>query len=265
MGIPGREQDARRGRPARHWVNGAGRASAGPADGNRLTDAVFSGNVPRSRTSSVYTRTPGGMGPDVPGRSPELSTGHGGLPDRGGRPARQPGTTWAGPRRCVALLSGLVRRLILISASIGRGSAGVGPLARPADLVRFLGPGYQGSPRRASTFPVVASKVVTMLAGAPALALRNSAHQRPYAAMAAEMRFPWTTPWCCTTGFRIFQLAIIRNLTLPAAREACPVQRDHAGLPDRRSRSRRPPGAARPRRAGQATLMPAAMAGPPAD
>jgi pimeloyl-ACP methyl ester carboxylesterase len=64
----------------------------------------------------------------------------------------------------------LVRRLVLVSASLRR-------LERPPDpslpeLARFLGPGYgEVSPDGEQHFPVVAGKVVTMLAGDPALTL----------------------------------------------------------------------------------------------
>ena len=66
----------------------------------------------------------------------------------------------------------LVRRLILVSASIRRSgqSAGSPPDTDLGALVRFLGPGYgEISPDGAAHFPVVAGKVVTMLSGEPPL------------------------------------------------------------------------------------------------
>lgn len=67
----------------------------------------------------------------------------------------------------------LVRRLILISASIQplRPRDPASPWPGLDELVRFLGPGYgEVSPDGEAHFPVVASKIVTMLTGAPALA-----------------------------------------------------------------------------------------------
>ncbi len=68
---------------------------------------------------------------------------------------------------------GLVRRLILVSASIRppRPRDPDSPWPGLDELVRFLGPGYgEVSPDGEAHFPVVASKIVTMLTGAPALA-----------------------------------------------------------------------------------------------
>lgn len=68
---------------------------------------------------------------------------------------------------------GLVRRLVLISATIrpARSPAPGPPWPGLGELVRFLGPGYgEISPDGQAHFPVVARKIVTMLAGEPALA-----------------------------------------------------------------------------------------------
>jgi pimeloyl-ACP methyl ester carboxylesterase len=67
----------------------------------------------------------------------------------------------------------LVRRLVLISAAIAPPAlrAGGSPWPGLAELVRFLGPGYgEVSPDGEAHFPVVAGKIVTMLAGGPGLA-----------------------------------------------------------------------------------------------
>ena len=139
-------------------------------------------NVPAlAEQFRVYTpdarghgHTPDAARADHPRTAP---AGHGGLPDhRGGRSRPTwPGTAWAGLTALHVALRypGLVRRLILISASIRPPGprASDSPWPGLADLVRFLGPGYgEVSPDGEAHFPVVASKVVTMLAGGPALA-----------------------------------------------------------------------------------------------
>jgi len=125
----------------------------------------------------VYTPDARGHGhtPDVPGPfTPELL-----LQDavsfltrvvRG--PAHLAGHSMgAGTALLVALTEPtLVRRLILISASIRPSGRAAGPAPRSdlGALVRFLGPGYgEVSPDGAAHFPVVAGKVVTMLTGEP--------------------------------------------------------------------------------------------------
>jgi pimeloyl-ACP methyl ester carboxylesterase len=185
MGIPGRENGipghAGPPGPALWWTErGSGEPLVLLHGG--LTDArFFSGNVPAlADRFHVYTPDARGHGhtPDVPGPiTPELL-----LQDTVaflttvvGGPAHLAGHSLGGATALHVALRypGLVRRLILISASIrppGPRASG-SPWPGLADLVRFLGPGYgEVSPDGQAHFPVVASKVVTMLAGAPALA-----------------------------------------------------------------------------------------------
>ena len=177
-GTPGR---AAPGAPALWWAEqGTGEPLVLLHGG--LTDArFFSGNVPAlADRFHVYTPDARGHGhtPDVPGPiTPELL-----LQDTVaflttvvGGPAHLAGHSLGGATALHVALRypGLVRRLILISASIRppRPQASDPPWPGLADLVRFLGPGYgEVSPDGQGHFPVVASKVVTMLAGEPALA-----------------------------------------------------------------------------------------------
>ena len=190
MGIPGHEN----GPPGHAPMTGHG-GTAGPAlwwaeQGTGeplvllhggLSDArFFSGNVPAlAERFHVYTPDARGHGhtPDAPGPiTPELL-----LADTVtflttvvGGPAHLAGHSLGGATalRVALHYPGLVRRLILISASIRAPGprASDSPWPGLADLVRFLGPGYgEVSPDGQAHFPVVASKIVTMLAGGPAL------------------------------------------------------------------------------------------------
>jgi pimeloyl-ACP methyl ester carboxylesterase len=65
---------------------------------------------------------------------------------------------------------GLIRRLILVSASIRRPEPPRAAGTSLHELVRFLGPGYgEVSPDGEQHFPVVAGKVMAMLTGEPAV------------------------------------------------------------------------------------------------
>ncbi len=146
-----------------------------------LSDSrFFSRNVPAlAERFHVYTPDARGHGrsPDVPGPiTPELllrdtvaflTTVVGGAAHLAGHSLG--GTT----ALHVALRHpGLVRRLVLISATTAppRLRADGSPWPGLAELVRFLGPGYgEVSPDGEAHFPVVASKIVTLLAGGPAL------------------------------------------------------------------------------------------------
>ncbi len=185
MGMPGRENGtpgrAGPAGPALWWAEqGTGEPLVLLHGG--LADArFFSANVPAlAEQFRVYTPDARGHGhtPDAPGPiTPELL-----LQDTVaflttvvGGPAHQAGHSLGGLTALHVALRypGLVRRLILISASIRPPGprASDSPWPGLADLVRFLGPGYgEVSPDGEAHFPVVASKVVTMLAGGPALA-----------------------------------------------------------------------------------------------
>lgn len=188
MGIPGRGNGA---------PGLAGRA--GPADAalwwaehgsgeplvllhGGLADArFFSRTVPAlAERFHVYTPDARGHGhtPDVPGPfTPDLLMHDtvAFLTSVVGGPAHLAGHSMGA---CTALQvalhhPGLVRRLILVSASIRppRPRDPDSPWPGLDELVRFLGPGYgEVSPDGEAHFPVVASKIVTMLTGAPALA-----------------------------------------------------------------------------------------------
>jgi pimeloyl-ACP methyl ester carboxylesterase len=185
MGMPGHEDGtpghAGRAGPALWWAEqGTGEPLILLHGG--LTDArFFSGNVPAlAEQFRVYTPDARGHGhtPDAPGPiTPELL-----LQDTVaflttvvGGPAHLAGHSLGGLTALHVALRypGLVRRLILVSASIRPPGprASDSPWPGLADLVRFLGPGYgEVSPDGEAHFPVVASKIVTMLAGGPALA-----------------------------------------------------------------------------------------------
>lgn len=185
MGMPGRENGtpgrAGPAGPALWWAEqGTGEPLVLLHGG--LADArFFSANVPAlAEQFRVYTPDARGHGhtPDAPGPiTPELL-----LQDTVaflttvvGGPAHLAGHSLGGLTALHVALRypGLVRRLILISASIRPPGprASDSPWPGLADLVRFLGPGYgEVSPDGEAHFPVVASKVVTMLAGGPALA-----------------------------------------------------------------------------------------------
>ena len=185
MGIPGRENGipGHTGYPgpALWWAEqGTGEPLVLLHGG--LTDArFFSGNVPAlADRFHVYTPDARGHGhtPDVPGPITHellLQDTVAFLTHVVGGPAHLAGHSLGGATALHVALRypGLVRRLILISASIRPPGprAPDSPWPGLADLVRFLGPGYgEVSPDGQAHFPVVASKVVTMLAGAPALA-----------------------------------------------------------------------------------------------
>ena len=146
-----------------------------------LADArFFSGNVPAlAERFHVYTPDARGHGhtPDVPGPiTPELLVQDtvAFLATVVGGPAHLAGHSLGGATALAVALRypDLVRRLILISASIRPpGPRPDSPWPGLADLIRFLGPGYgEVSPDGQDHFPVVASKIVAMLAGGPALA-----------------------------------------------------------------------------------------------
>ena len=147
-----------------------------------LADArFFSCNVPAlAERFRVFTPDARGHGhtPDRPGPiTPELLAADTAafLTTVVGGPAHLAGHSLGG---ATALLvahryPGLVRRLILVSASIRPPGprAPDSPWPGLAELIRFLGPGYgEVSPDGEAHFPIVARKVVTMLAGGPALA-----------------------------------------------------------------------------------------------
>jgi len=98
-----------------------------------------------------------------------------------------------------------------------------------------------------------------MLAGAPALApaeLGGISSRTLLMAGDEGLRFPWTTPLVLYNGIPDAELAIVPGTSHFLLREkACPVQRDHAGLPDRRSRSRRPPRCGARPRPGRASYV----------
>ena len=185
MGIPGRED----GTPGCCGQPGAGPWWAEQGSGEPLVllhgglaDArFFSRNVPAlAGRFRVYTPDARGHGhtADRPGPfTPDLLMRDtvAFLTSVVGGPAHLAGHSMGA---CTALLVALhhpdlVRRLILVSASIRplRPQADDSPWPRLDELVRFLGPGYgEVSPDGEAHFPVVASKIVTMLTGAPALA-----------------------------------------------------------------------------------------------
>jgi pimeloyl-ACP methyl ester carboxylesterase len=178
MGVPGRGNGTPG--PASWWAEqGAGEPLVFLHGG--LSDSrFFSGNVPAlAERFHVYTPDARGHGHtrDVPGPiTPELL-----LQDTVaflttvvGGPVHLAGHSLGAVTALHVALRypALVRRLILVSASIRppRLGASGAPWPALADLVRFLGPGYgEVSPDGQAHFPVVASKVVTMLAGGPAL------------------------------------------------------------------------------------------------
>ena len=127
----------------------------------------------------VYTPDARGHGhtPDVPGPfTPELlaQDAIGFVTRVVGGPAHLAGHSMGASTALLVALRqpALVRRLIVVSASIRRSgqSAGSAPHTDLGALVRFLGPGYgEVSPDGAAHFPVVAGKVVTLLSGEPPL------------------------------------------------------------------------------------------------
>ena len=185
MGIPGREdgEPGGDGQPgiALRWVE---RGTGEPLvllHGGLSDSRFFSRNVPAlAERFRVYTPDARGHGrtPDVPGPiTPELLLRDtaGFLTTVVGGPAHLAGHSLGATTALHVALRhpGLVRRLVLISAAItpSRLRAGGAPWPGLAELVRFLGPGYgEVSPDGEAHFPVVASKIVTMLAGGPALA-----------------------------------------------------------------------------------------------
>ena len=149
--------------------------------GGLADSRFFSRNVPvLAERFHVYTPDARGHGrtPDLPGPvTPELLLRDvvAFLTTVVGGPAHLAGhSLGASTALHVALRHpGLVRRLILVSASIRppRLKAADSPWPGLDELVRLLGPGYgEVSPDGEAHFPVVASKIVTMLAGTPALA-----------------------------------------------------------------------------------------------
>ena len=187
MGIPGRAEgepggdgQAQSGSALRWDERGAGEPLV-LLHGGLSDSRFFTRNVPAlAERFRVYTPDARGHGrsPDVPGPiTPELL-----LQDTVaflttvvGGPAHLAGHSLGGTTALHVALRhpGLVRRLVLISATIAppRLRADGSPWPGLAELVRFLGPGYgEVSPDGEAHFPVVASKIVTMLAGAPVLA-----------------------------------------------------------------------------------------------
>src|ERR1700722_13811427 len=178
MGVPGRENGTPG--PALWWAEQGTGEPLVLLHGGLSDSRFFSGNVPAlAERFHVYTPDARGHGHtrDVPGPiTPELllqdtvaflTTVVGGPVHLAGH------SLGAATALHVALrYPALVRRLILVSASIRppRLGASGSPWPGLADLVRFLGPGYgEVSPDGQAHFAVVASKVVTMLAGGPAL------------------------------------------------------------------------------------------------
>ena len=154
--------------------------------GGLADSRFFSRNVPAlAGRFHVYTPDARGHGgtPDVPGPvTPELLLRDlvAFLTTVVGGPAHLAGHSMGGITALHAALRhpGLVRRLILISASIqppairpSGPQAPDSPWPGLAELIRFLGPGYgEVSPDGEGHFPVVARKIVTMLAAGPVLA-----------------------------------------------------------------------------------------------
>src|SRR5882757_7557254 len=188
MGIPGCEDgtpghDGRAGRSgAPLWWAEQGSGEPLVLLHGGLADArFFSRNVPAlAERFHVYTPDARGHGhtPDQPGPfTPDLLARDtvAFLTTVVGGPAHLAGHSMGGCTALQVALShpGLVRRLILISASVRppRPRDPESPWPGLNELVRFLGPGYgEVSPDGEAHFPVVASKIVTMLTGAPALA-----------------------------------------------------------------------------------------------
>jgi pimeloyl-ACP methyl ester carboxylesterase len=239
-----------------------GRGSGEPLvllHGGLADSRFFSGNVPAlAGRFHVYTPDARGHGrtPDVPGPvTPELLLRDlvAFLTTVVGGPAHLAGHSMGGITALQVALRhpGLVRRLILISASIrppairSQGpQAPDSPWPGLAELIRFLGPGYgEVSPDGEAHFPIVASKIVTMLAGGPVLAQadlggvssRTLVMAGDEDAVCLDDRGPVQRDTRRRARYRA------RNLALPAPGEARPMQRDHAGLPERRTHSRRPP------------------------
>ena len=185
MGIPGREDgepggDGQSAVALRWDERGAGEPLV-LLHGGLSDSRFFSRNVPAlAKRFHVYTPDARGHGrtPDIPGPiTPErlLRDTAGFLATVVGGPAHLAGHSLGATTALHVALRhpGLVRRLVLISATItpSRLRAGGPPWPGLAELVRFLGPGYgEVSPDGEAHFPVVASKIVTMLAGGPALA-----------------------------------------------------------------------------------------------
>ncbi len=185
MGIPGCEHEApgHCGRPgAGLWWGEQGSGEPLVLLHGGLADArFFSRNVPAlAERFHVYTPDARGHGhtPDRPGPvTPELLVRDTAvfLASVVGGPAHLAGHSMGGSTALHLALRhpDLVRRLILISASLRplRATAPDSPWPGLDELVRFLGPGYgEVSPDGEAHFPVVASKIVTMLTGAPSLA-----------------------------------------------------------------------------------------------
>ncbi len=187
MGIPGRADgepgcggQAHHGSALRWDERGAGEPLV-LLHGGLSDSRFFARNVPAlAERFRVYTPDARGHGrsPDVPGPiTPELLLRDtvAFLTTVVGGPAHLAGHSLGGSTALHVALRhpGLVRRLVLISATIAppRLQADGSPWPGLAELVRFLGPGYgEVSPDGEAHFPVVASKIVTMLAGAPVLA-----------------------------------------------------------------------------------------------
>ena len=218
------------------------------------------GNVPAlAERFHVYTPDARGHGhtPDRPGPiTPELLLQDtvAFLDQRGGRPG-PPGRAQHGRRHGAARRAALPgpgpapdpdQREHPAAPAAGRR---IHPWPGLADLVRFLGPGYgEVSPDGEAHFPVVASKIVTMLAGAPALAQADlgGISSRTLLMAGDEDAVSLDDTLALYNGIPDAELAIVPGTSHFLLREKpAPVQRDHAGLPDRRTRSRRPPGAAR--------------------
>ncbi len=189
MGIPGRADGEPGGGQAGAAHNGAAlrwdeRGTGEPLvllHGGLSDSRFFSRNVPAlAERFHVYTPDARGHGrsPDVPGPiTPDLLLRDtvAFLTTVVGGPAHLAGHSLGATTALHVALRhpGLVRRLVLISAAIAPPAlrAAGSPWPGLAELVRFLGPGYgEVSPDGEAHFPVVASKIVTMLAGGPVLA-----------------------------------------------------------------------------------------------
>ena len=177
MGIPGREG----GTPGSWWEE---RGTGEPLvllHGGLADSRFFSRNVPvLAERFHVYTPDARGHGhtPDVPGPITHellMRDAVAFLTTVVGGPAHLAGHSLGSTTALHVALRhpGLVRRLILISTCIrpARSQGPDSPWSGLGELVRFLGPRYgEVSPDGEAHFPVVASKIVTMLAAGPALA-----------------------------------------------------------------------------------------------